>query len=611
MSLLGFTRSDKIMWVGHEMPVWEQRFRATHVSFPQSARDAPHRCVYFSNASGTTQLYAWDRQKDRHTQLTRRPEGVRDGMISPDGEWVWWFDDSAGDECGHWVRQRFDSPEVAEPATPALPDGYPVGLALGRTCAVVGLSDRSGVRMYVQREGENPPALVYSSPRYATVQALSYDESLLAIEHSEHGDAFHPAIRVFRLGGDRNGGVEIVGECWDGPGLGLTVGGFPPCPRDARLLVHHERQGRSEPLIWDLASGDTTRVRIDLDGELTASWYPDGRALLVRRHWRARDELYRFDLASRELRRIETPTGVVHGCAVRRDGTVEYATSSGARPSLVMAAPTSGAGHQVLTSPKPAPPSVPLEDAWVEGPGGPIHALVARPPSASGRLPTVFWLHGGPGGEMVDSFFAIRSAFVDAGYAVVHVNYRGSAGYGAAWRDALQPRPGLVELEDVAAVQDWAIDSGLADAERCLITGKSWGGYLTLLALGVQPERWAAGIADVPIGDLVALYEDEMEPVREHDRSLFGGTPEELPEKWARSSPITYVDRVKAPLLVIASRNDPRCPIRSVDNYLARLDELGTAYEVYRFEAGHFSVVVDEQVKQMQLQLDFCRRVLA
>ena len=172
----------------------------------------------------------------------------------------------------------------------------------------------------------------------------------------------------------------------------------------------------------------------------------------------------------------------------------------------------------------------------------------------------------------------------------------------------MRPRPGLIELEDVAAVRDWAIGKGIADPDRCVITGMSWGGYLTLLALGTQPDRWAAGIADVPIGDLVALYEDEMEPVREHDRSLFGGTPDELPDKWARSNPITYADQVKAPLLVMASVNDPHCPIRQVDIYLAKLAELGTAYEEYRFEAGHSSAVVEERIHQMRLQLDFLAR---
>ncbi|WP_020578938.1 prolyl oligopeptidase family serine peptidase [Actinopolymorpha alba] len=403
------------------------------------------------------------------------------------------------------------------------------------------------------------------------------------------------------INGDSDG--KTVGELWDGPGRGLRVVGFAPLSGDARLLIQHERSGRSQPLVWDLESGACNEPRVDLPGELVGSWYPHGKALLLRHHRHGRDELYRYDLTADQLTRLDTPRGVVDACQIRPDGSLEYQWSSGEHPHVLLA----DSGSQVLTPPTPAPPSVPLADAWVDSPGGRVHALVAQP-RTDAPAATVFMLHGGPGGQVADGFWPARAAFVDAGYCVIHVNYRGSSGYGSAWLYADREQPGLIELEDVAAVQDWAISAGIADPDRCVLAGVSWGGYLTLLGLGTQPERWAAGVASVPIGDLVALYEDEMEPVREHDRSLFGGSPEELPEKWARSSPISYANRVQAPILIIASRNDPRCPIRQVDNYLATLTELGKEYESYLFDAGHFSLVVEEQIHQMALQLDFCAR---
>ncbi|MDQ1486715.1 MAG: hypothetical protein QOJ62_2408, partial [Actinomycetota bacterium] len=118
------------------------------------------------------------------------------------------------------------------------------------------------------------------------------------------------------------------------------------------------------------------------------------------------------------------------------------------------------------------------------------------------------------------------------------------------------------------------------------------------------------GIAAVPVADYVAAYEDEMEPLRAFDRALFGGTPDEVPDQYHQSSPITYVDDVKAPLLVLAGANDPRCPIRQIDNYLARLESRGTPASVYRFEAGHGSLVVEERIHQVATQLDFARREL-
>jgi dipeptidyl aminopeptidase/acylaminoacyl peptidase len=115
----------------------------------------------------------------------------------------------------------------------------------------------------------------------------------------------------------------------------------------------------------------------------------------------------------------------------------------------------------------------------------------------------------------------------------------------------------------------------------------------------------------VPVADYLAAYEDEAEPLKAYDRSLFGGSPDEVPERYLRASPITYVEAVQAPVILIAGENDSRCPIRQIDNYLARLDALGRLHDVYRFEAGHGSLVVDEQIRQFAVGLAFVQKHLA
>jgi dipeptidyl aminopeptidase/acylaminoacyl peptidase len=108
----------------------------------------------------------------------------------------------------------------------------------------------------------------------------------------------------------------------------------------------------------------------------------------------------------------------------------------------------------------------------------------------------------------------------------------------------------------------------------------------------------------------VAAYEDEMEPLRDFDRALFGGSPEEVGDVYRECSPITYVEQVRAPVLVLAGENDPRCPIRQINNYLAKLSELGLAHEVYRFDAGHGSLVIAETMKHAAASVDFVLRRL-
>ncbi|AYN33547.1 S9 family peptidase [Streptomyces albus] len=601
------------------MPDWEKRFRAPRVSLPDWAEDAPERALFVSNATGTYELYAWDRATDSRRQATDRANGTTDGVLTPDGEWIWWFDDTDGDEFGIWRRQPFaghaddkagtgkDAGGKDEAAVPGLAPSYPAGLALGRDgrTAVIGRStDEDGSTLHVARAGTETVE-IYRHRESAGVGDLSHDGSLIAMEHTEHGDAMHSALRVIRLDGstvaeldDTRGGTEE---------LGLEVLGFAPVDGDTRLLIGHQRRGRWEPLIWDVTSGEQTDLRLELPGDVSAEWYPDGSALLIAHSFEARSELWRYDIATAALIRIETPPGSVSGATARPDHSVEYLWSSAAEPPVVR----STDGGVVLDPPgMKAPASVPVEDVWVEGPGGRIHALVQRPAGTSGPLPTVFEIHGGPTWHDSDAFAAAPAAWVDHGYAVVRVNYRGSTGYGRAWTDALKHRVGLIELEDIAAVREWAVTSGLADPDRLILTGGSWGGYLTLLGLGTQPESWTLGIAAVPVADYVTAYHDEMEALKAMDRTLLGGTPEEVPDRFRASSPLTYVDAVKAPVYISAGVNDPRCPIRQVDNYVTRLAAREAVHEVYRYDAGHGSLVVDERIKQLRLELEFAERHL-
>ncbi|MET7641972.1 prolyl oligopeptidase family serine peptidase [Streptomyces sp. NPDC005438] len=586
------------------MPEWEKRFRAARVGLPEWAEDAPARSLFVSNATGTFELYAWDRESGEQRQATDRPNGTTGGTLTPDGEWIWWFSDSDGDEFGVWMRQPFFGGED-EPACPGLEPSYPSGLALGRDgTAVVGRStEEDGSTIHVVRPGEEPRE-IYRHRESASVGDLSYDGDLLVIEHTEHGDAMHDALRAVRLDG------TTVAELDDSEGgtreLGLSVWGFAPVWGDQRVLVGHQRRGRWEPMIWDPSTGETRLLDLDLEGDLHADWVPDGSALLVVRDFQARSELWRYELESGKLTRVETPQGSVLGAGARPDGTVEFLWSSAEEPPQVR----SSAGSVVLDPPGMKPPrAVPVEDVWVDGPGGPVHALVQRP-QGQGPFPTVFEVHGGPTHHDSDSFAAQPAAWVDHGFAVVRVNYRGSTGYGREWTDALKHRVGLIELEDIGAVRAWAVESGLAEPERVVLSGGSWGGYLTLLGLGVQPENWALGLAAVPVADYVAAYHDEMEALKALDRTLLGGSPEEVPERFEASSPLTYVDRVRVPVYISAGVNDPRCPIRQVENYVDRLAERGVPHEVYRYDAGHGSLVVEERIKQVRLELEFAHRHL-
>jgi len=580
-------------------PAWMQRFRAARIMFPQWARDNADRLIYLSNSGGKFEVQTWDRKANVHRRLTDRSEGTGyrvPSRLEPSGERVWWFDDAKGNELGHWVRERFEG-GGHETIAPQLAPSYSAGLALGRDFAIVGRSTGlEGSTVHLVRDGV-PPRRIYSHQQSASVGELSRDEALFVLAHSEHGDNRNRAIRILDVDG------QVVADIWDGPGKGLSLGDWSPVKGDQRVIIGHDRDGVRRPMVYDVTAKREIPVQLDLPGEVAATrWYPDGKALLIVHDHRGRSELYRYELASGVPTKLDTQPGSIDGARVRPNGEVWYMLDRSSEPAVVR-----DLGGAVVLQPagQPAPPGVADAGADVDG----VHIFIAQPPD-KGPHPTYFYIHGGPEWHDSDTFSPTVQAWVDHGFAVVLVNYRGSTGYGKAWRDAIVGRPGLTELEDVAKARAYVIAKGIADPKRCVISGGSWGGYLTLLGLGVQPEAWALGVGIVPIGDYIPAYEDEMEPLKKYDAALFGGTPTEVPEKYARSNPITYVADVRVPVFLLVGQNDPRCPSRSVDVYVERLKKLGKPYEEYRYDAGHGSLVVDESLKQLAMEIDFVARYL-
>jgi len=305
---------------------WRARYTAPRMSRPGWARDAPDRCLYTSNASGTTEVYVWDRATDIHRQVTERPSGTYAATLAPDGEQVWWFADTDGDEHGHWVTEPFAGGDH-EPALPGVEDGYSAGLHVGRSVVAAGTSTDAGTRIWVRR-GDGAAQVIYANAEDAGVGGLSEDETLLAIGHSEHGDSRHPDVRVVRVVDG-----STVAEKSDGPGKGLTPLGFAPVAGDPRLLLLHERRGREELLIWDVDADTETEIHLDLPGEVAADWSPDAAFLLVWHTHAARTRLYRYDFDG-TLTELPVAPGCVGSAQVRPDGTVEYTCSSGTTPPV-------------------------------------------------------------------------------------------------------------------------------------------------------------------------------------------------------------------------------------------------------------------------------------
>jgi len=587
-----------------EMPLWERRLRAPKMTLPTWSPTAPDRCVYETNVSGIWQVHTWDVATGETRQVSDHPVGVLEGYASIDGAGVVFWQEDTGDETGRWLQQAFEG-GGNEPFLSGVPIAWHEGLAQAPGIVAAGLSTDDGAfSIYVSADGEPAKEIARSTAWMAIgvetsgdVAGLSADGTLLAIQHAEHGNITRPSLRIVD---PRTG--SLVAERGDGTSA-VLAGTWSPVAGDQRLAVGHEPDDRERIAIWDLASGAWRDLDIDLPGDIRAlHWFPDASALLVAHRLDGRDTLHRVDAVTGAATTIDTPPGTIDNARVRPDGEVWYRLQHGEQPGVVFQA---GREEPILVAPRPAPPGRPFVPwTFANENGDRVQGWLVEPDGPK-PWPTLFLIHGGPTSVDLDRWSPEVQAYVDAGFAVAQLNYRGSIGFGAAWRDALIGNIGWPEVADIVSGHDDLLAKGIADPARSVIAGWSWGGYLTLLMHGMHPERFISGVAGVPVADYESAYQDESPLLQAYDRALFGGDPADAGDLLHERSPLTYVDRVQAPLLILAGEHDSRCPLPQILNYVERLKARQHPHELYLFGTGHSSFDVSERIRQLGVVLDF------
>jgi dipeptidyl aminopeptidase/acylaminoacyl peptidase len=218
-----------------------------------------------------------------------------------------------------------------------------------------------------------------------------------------------------------------------------------------------------------------------------------------------------------------------------------------------------------------------------------IHALVVSPrvPRLGSPPPAVVYVHGGPGSQKTIAFDPFIHVLAEQGIAVIAPNYRGSIGYGQRFADLNNKDWGGGDLKDlVAAVQHFG-KQGVIDPKRVGITGGSYGGYMTLMALTRTPEVWAGGVERYGMPDLVMDFMLTRKGMRDWYEAEMGN-PKTDAALFRERSPLAYLGDVKAPLIVFQGANDANVPKAESDLLVAVLKEQRKdfAYVVYDDE-GH------------------------
>jgi acetyl esterase/lipase len=589
---------------------WEQRFRAHRAAWVRIAARRADRGLVCTNATGAFQIHRWDVGRPPGEAFTSGPEGRTAAWISPDGEWVVWHADVAGNEFGHFVAVPWAGGEPID-LTPELPPYATFDAGFGEDGSLVAsIVGRDRVQLAVltmpgAAAAARPPTLVDPGPGFVVGVALH--EARIAFT-TTGGRGLSTILRIV----DRASG-ETLQEIDHAPGA-ISIEAFAP---GGALLAATSRSGLSRPLVVD---SDGRVVEFELPGiedELVpASISRDGAtALLVGSH-RSMERLYVLDVATGVARRLEGVSGRLsplrHGAGtfIAPDGRVIVTREDASTPSEVIAVdPADGRRLQTLIPAAAVPSSQPFRSVDIPTTDGATVQGWLAAPTGTGPFPTILDVHGGPQSQESDRFNADAQAWIDRGFAFLTLNYRGSTGFGRAYEQAIWGRPGRCELDDMVAARELLVREGIADPDRVVPHGGSYGGYLTLLALGRRAELWAAGVALVAIADWRLMYEDG-ESLRDYQRALFEGTPDEKPEITAEASPVTYVDDLRAPVLIIQGRNDARCPARQMEDYVARARQAGKVLEIDWFDAGHGHGATDMRIAWCRRSIGFVERSL-
>ncbi len=345
---------------------------------------------------------------------------------------------------------------------------------------------------------------------------------------------------------------------------------------------------------WDTSVGDYGMGDMHAGSENRPRWHDETTVRFLASQ-RGETQIFSCDLGTNEVTAVTTGKRRISGFTQTADGLV-YVSGMIHRPAELFASSASGTGERQITFTNEAflnevalSEAIDLEvtapDDWS------IQAWVLPPTNkdldSGEKYPLIVQIHGGPHGMYGYGFFHEMQLMAAKGYGVVFCNPRGSAGYGEHFNGCTRARWGESDMPDVIASLETAIDRfSWIDTDRLGVTGGSYGGYLTNWIVS-HDDRFKAAVTQRCVSNFHSFFGTSDIGV-DFGEFEFGGIPWKDAELLLKYSPISYVDRITTPLLIIHSENDLRCPIEQAEQMFTALKYLEREVEFVRIpEESH------------------------
>jgi dipeptidyl aminopeptidase/acylaminoacyl peptidase len=395
--------------------------------------------------------------------------------------------------------------------------------------------------------------------------------------------------------------VPIVG----GDDVSVFQPEFSP---DGRYLAYvGDETGWWHLYLYDMESGEH-RVLTEGEAEHGApAWIqglrsygfsPDSAEIYFLRYQDGCVNPWRLAMDTGEQERIDVGTEYawVSQIAVAPQGNQIAAIASGGRtPHRVISFDVSGETRiwkrSTAEDLSPEVYAFPQPLSWEGMDGGKVHGVLYAPQSEKydgvGKPPLVVLIHGGPTSQRGAHFDPQAQFFASRGYAVLQVNYRGSTGYGRAYRDMLKGNWGIYDVEDAVSGAEHLVGEGMVDEDKIVIMGGSAGGFTVLKALEDYPGFFKAGVCLYGVANQFTLVADTHKFEERYSDTLLGPLPEAA-DLYRERSPLFFADRIQDPIIIFQGEDDKVVPRAQSDEIVTALQRGGVPHEYHLYpDEGH------------------------
>ncbi|MCO8256499.1 prolyl oligopeptidase family serine peptidase [Haladaptatus sp. AB618] len=590
--------------------------RLPEFNSPVASPDGEHVAVYY-DGTGRNELHLVDVSTGETRQVSdgEVPRNARHPLEwGPDSDRIYFHLDDAGDEQNDIWEMDLDgnaAPVVEDSGQCRLTDVHD-GTLLYTSSA----GGQMNLYRYDRETGTSERLTEYDFGAYSGLSAPDGDRIVYMTNESDDmanidvyiADADGSNPRTLEIGVD---GSESYAVDWS--------------PDGTKLLVADNAPDKTHCGVYDL---ETKSVEWFGDGEYVEdaiAFLPDENGFLALRRRRAAvvPLVYDFDGTATEL---DMPTGVAsftsYGDAalVGDSRVLVQETTPTQRPALLVHDLESGETETLIEpvygdiDPETFTDAeyVTFESHDGTEIGGLLYDSGERPSKA------VVKVHGGPASQDLRSFKRRTQFFLDRGYTVLEVNYRGSTGRGREFKNSLIGDWGGAEQDDVAEGARWLRNKDWIDEDEVIVYGGSYGGYSAYWQMVRYPELYAAGIAWVGVTDLHDMHENTMPHFQTGLMEKYMGDPDENHDLYRERSPVEYTENLSSPLLMVHGVNDRRVPVSQARLFRDALEEDGFVkgededFEYVELgEEGHGSTDIEQKIRSMELVADFLDRRVA